>query len=149
MQPLTDLLRQRLCFQRLFTPDSPMSPVWLAEIARLLPEVRAGRPDLPPPANLPPDEERHHLFEALAQCVLSASDGPIVLFIDDAHWADSSTLDWLSYLLNRAHDRALLLALAYRPEEAGADLTRLVADRAASRVRIPGCGVYHRSNGSR
>ncbi len=127
-QPLTDLLRQRTCFQRLFTPDSPVSPVWLAEIARLLPEIRASLPDLPPPSNLPPDEERRHLFEALAQCLLSVSSASLVLIIDDAHWADHTTLDWLSYLLNRAHNHPVLIVLAYRPEDAGADLARLVAE---------------------
>ena len=140
-QPVTDMLRRRMCFQHLFTPGSPVSPVWLAEIARLLPEIRASLPGLPPPSNLPPDEERHRLFEALAQAVSGVAAGPLVLFIDDVHWADHTTLDWLGYLLNRMHDRPLLVVLAYRPEETGPNLSTLIAEwgrrGVATKITLP------------
>ncbi len=121
--PLTELFGR--C-QRVFTPPSPLSPIWLAEIARLLPEIRQRFPDLPAPAALPPDEERRRVFEAFRQ-VLLALPRPIVLFIDDAHWADQATLDWLGYLAHAMRDQALLLIVAYRPEDAPASLVRLAA----------------------
>ncbi|MCS7059662.1 MAG: AAA family ATPase [Anaerolineae bacterium] len=126
--PLAELLRRQVCLQRVVAPESPLAPVWMVEIARLLPELRALRPDLPPPATLPPDEERHHLFEALAQCFLALHRFPLVLFIDDAHWADHTTLDWLNYWLRRVHDQPVLVVLAYRPEDAGPQLIALISE---------------------
>ena len=112
--------------QKAITPPSSISPIWLAEVARLLPEIRSRFPDLPAPATLPPDEERRRVFEAFRQ-ILLALPRPIVLFVDDAHWADQATLDWLGYLMHAMRDQALLLVVAYRPEDAPAALVRLTA----------------------
>ncbi len=126
-----------------FTPS--LSPVWLAETARLLPELRALYPDLPPPMD-EPQEAQGRLFEALCQFILavaSASPSPIIssswqykgmrspllLCLDDLHWADSATLDWLVYLGQRLRGQPLLVVGAYRSEEATpvADLRRNLA----------------------
>ncbi len=124
--PLTEMFSRREIAQRLFTAPSPLSPIWLCEVARLLPEIRARFPDLPAPAALPPDEERRRVFEAFAQCLL-ALPRPVIFFLDDAHWADRATLDWLDYLVHRLRDQALLLIVAYRPEDAPASLVHLAA----------------------
>jgi DNA-binding SARP family transcriptional activator len=124
--PLTELFSRREIMQQLFTAPSPVPSIWLAEVARLLPQIRQRFPDLPAPAALPPDEERRRLFEAFAQCLLALAR-PIVFFVDDAHWADRATLDWLGYLANALRDHALLLIVAYRPEDAPAPLIRLAA----------------------
>lgn len=42
---------------------------------------------------------------------------PVVLVVDDAHWADEETLAWLSSFALRASDLPLLIVVAYRPEE--------------------------------
>jgi predicted ATPase len=42
---------------------------------------------------------------------------PVVLFLDDVHWADASTVDLLAYLGGRCTDLRLLLVLTYRPTE--------------------------------
>lgn len=47
---------------------------------------------------------------------LAASDGsPIVMLLDDLHWADEASLDWLQQLL-KANDLPLMLVMAARPE---------------------------------
>jgi DNA-binding SARP family transcriptional activator/tetratricopeptide (TPR) repeat protein len=127
--PVAEMFRYPGCTERLFGPSSPVSPVWLAEAARLLPEIKALRRDLPAPARRPPDEERYRLFEALVQCLTARHARPLVLFLDDAHWADGTTLDWLGYLLGRAQviGQGLLLALAYRPTDAPGPLQRLIS----------------------
>jgi predicted ATPase len=42
---------------------------------------------------------------------------PVVLFLDDAHWADASTVDLLGYLGGRCAGLRLLILLTYRPTE--------------------------------
>ncbi len=83
-----------------------LAQIWLSEASRLLPELRAMYPDLPPPLPAEPDEARSRLFEALCQIILGlatspllpCSPAPLLLCLDDLHWADGATLDWLTYL---------------------------------------------------
>src|SRR5262249_45022862 len=42
---------------------------------------------------------------------------PLVLFLDDVHWSDASTVDLIAYLGWRCSARRLLLVLAYRPAD--------------------------------
>ncbi len=127
--PVAGMFRHPGCTERLFGPSSRVPPVWLAEAARLLPEIKALWKTLPAPVRRPPDEERYRLFEALVQCLVAQRARPLILFLDDAHWADGTTLDWLGYLVERvqAIGQGLLLALAYRPTDAPGALQRLLA----------------------
>jgi tetratricopeptide (TPR) repeat protein/tRNA A-37 threonylcarbamoyl transferase component Bud32 len=43
--------------------------------------------------------------------------GPVVLFLDDLHWADPSTVDLLSYIGHRCESARLLIVGAYRPSD--------------------------------
>jgi DNA-binding SARP family transcriptional activator len=95
-QPLIDVLRRQLVQEQ--APDDPLSAVWLAELSRLLPELRDRSPDLPVPAT---DEAlgHHRLLEAIARLVqLWAARRPPVLWLDDMQWAGTETLDLLLYL---------------------------------------------------
>lgn len=125
--PLTELFAGHMCTQRLLQLGSPLPAGWLAEVARLLPAVRAAIPHLPAPAALPPDEERRRVFEAFVQVLLALEVRPLIVFIDDVHWADRTTLDWLAYLVHRLREQALLLVLAYRPEDASPVLVHQAA----------------------
>lgn len=80
-----------------------ISPLWLAEAARLLPEIYARFPGLPTPLPARPEEARRRLFEALSLLIISLQSRfrPVLLCLDDLHWADPSTLEWLIYLANR------------------------------------------------
>jgi DNA-binding CsgD family transcriptional regulator len=51
---------------------------------------------------------------------LAESGGPLVLAIDDAHWADTASLRFLRYLSGRLEGLPVLLAVAVRPHEPGA-----------------------------
>ena len=95
-QPWIDLLRQRLAQE--LAPQELLSAVWLAELSRLLPELRERFPDLPLPLQ---DEElgHHRLFEAITRLVRRwAARRPLVLLLDNLQWADTDTLDLLLYL---------------------------------------------------
>jgi predicted ATPase len=64
--------------------------------------------------------------------------GPLVLAIDDAHWADSASLRFVHYLGKRLDGLPVLLALAARPHEPGVQaelLHGVVADLAIPTLR--------------
>jgi DNA-binding SARP family transcriptional activator len=96
---------------------------WLRELARLLPEILAEHPHLPPPEPLIKPWQRLRLFEALARALL-ATHSALLLFLDDWQWCDPDTLDWLHFLLTDPRGQAarpqLLVVTAVRSGERGA-----------------------------
>ncbi|MBM4432155.1 MAG: hypothetical protein FJ026_17675, partial [Chloroflexi bacterium] len=98
----------------------PCPPTQLAVAAELLPELRQAWPDLPPLQPLPPDAEHTRLLRSLAQIIrLSAQGQPLLLLLDDLHWADPSSLELIHYLVHVSQDQGLLLVGAYRPTDLG------------------------------
>jgi DNA-binding SARP family transcriptional activator len=95
-QLLIEALRPRLEEEN--APEDLLDDLWLAELARLLPELRVRYPDLPAPTQ---DEQtaRRQLFEAVARLLDAlARRAPLVLLLDDLQWADGASLDLLRYL---------------------------------------------------
>jgi predicted ATPase len=92
---------------------------WLAETARVLPELGSLRPGLPPAPPLDNPGARSRFFEGLRQVLLAASEGTLsgVLYFDDVHWADGATLDLLTYLVRRLRERPVCLLLTWRSEQ--------------------------------
>jgi DNA-binding SARP family transcriptional activator len=90
--------------------------VSLSELARLLPEIRNDLPDLPGPDPVPESNRRQRLFDALARAILAPSV-PLLLIIDDVHWSDRETLQFLHYLLRVDPRARLLIAATARREE--------------------------------
>ena len=113
-QPLVEALRFALPWPDL---GAGVRPVWLAETARLLPELRDYFPDLPQLSGAAEDQAR--LFEALIQLFLGlAARHPLMLCLDDLQWADETTLSWLQVLAPRLSGSALRLLATYRSAEA-------------------------------
>ena len=113
-------------FRSAFETHAPLikvSPLWLAEAARLLPEMYTRYPNLPEPLPAKPEEARRRLFEALYQLAsnLANRSSPLLLCLDDLHWADATTLEWLVYLGNRLAFEGLnhlVIFITCRSEEA-------------------------------
>ena len=95
--------------------SSAVSAGAAAEAARLLPEL--GTP--PTPALDGPGAQARFL-DGVSRTLLEAISGdrPGVLVVDDAHWADASSLEVLAFLAHRLAGRPLLLVLTWRSEEA-------------------------------
>src|SRR5581483_3293841 len=93
-----------------------LDPIWLAEIARLMPEVLANHTNLPRPLPMTEGWQRQHFFEALARAIFNTHQ-PLLLLLDDLHGCDNETLEWLHYLLRFRSDARLLLIGTVRAEE--------------------------------
>ncbi|MEU6756476.1 AAA family ATPase [Streptomyces sp. NPDC046685] len=88
-----------------------------------------------PEQGAPPDPQglRDGLDWVLTHLVVQRA--PVVLVLDDAHWADPESLGWLAAYAPRAEHLPLLLAVAYRPDElpVHADAFRTLPGRAGQR----------------
>jgi tetratricopeptide (TPR) repeat protein len=115
-QPFTNLLRQRI--ERENAPEDLLSDLWLSQLTRILPELRDRYPDLPEPTQ-EENTARQHLFEAITRLGQSLADrAPLLLYIDDWHWADTASLDVMQYAVQRWSDEKtpILVLLNLREE---------------------------------
>ncbi|MEU0474151.1 ATP-binding protein [Streptomyces olivaceus] len=80
------------------------------------------------------------VYDGLVAAVrrLARREWPLVLLIDDAHWADQETLRWLAALAERLDETSLLIVFARRPGDVSGDSARhLDAAAAAGRPLAP------------
>jgi DNA-binding SARP family transcriptional activator/Tfp pilus assembly protein PilF/DNA-binding transcriptional ArsR family regulator len=92
---------------------------WLSALAPLFPVIREHLPDLPPLPPLDLQAEWQRLWEALAQSLRAlAAITPLLLVLEDVHWADNASLAALPQLAAHVGDSPLLLVLTSRIVEA-------------------------------
>jgi DNA-binding CsgD family transcriptional regulator/tetratricopeptide (TPR) repeat protein len=115
--PVLDALRPvarelALCGEELRDSLTPQTRLALAE---LMPEF-GSKLDLPS-AGEPGNQSR--LFEGLLALLdrLGAQQPPLVLVLEDLHWADASTRDFLTFLVRSARTEPLCLVATYRSDE--------------------------------
>ncbi|MCH6563012.1 MAG: protein kinase [Myxococcales bacterium] len=88
------------------------------DIAAIAPEVREVLPDLPEPPELEAEAARFRLFDSITTFLKNFSnEQPLVLVLDDLHWADESSLLLLQFLVREIHQSRLLLLGTYRDVE--------------------------------
>jgi DNA-binding CsgD family transcriptional regulator len=105
-----------------------------ADIAQLVPAVRDHLPDLPVPPPVEPEAARFRLFDSLTGFLPAAAvRRPLLLILDDLHWADAPSLALLRFVSRELERARLLVVGSYRHTEvdqghpllgAVADLTR-------------------------
>src|SRR5438876_7226828 len=108
----------------------------LAGAAGLAAPVVAPRHSAAEPSAADPTSVLHGLFWLTSNL---AERCPLVLAIDDAHWADRPSLRFAAYLARRLDDLGVLLAVAARPREPGGEeplISALIDDRRANVVRL-------------
>ena len=90
-----------------------LDPLWRSELVRMLPQP--GKSDIGVAAD-PPAAAR--LFEAIRQLVAHlVTRSPVVVVLEDLHWADEMSLRCLQYLVRRASGWPLLVVATLREEE--------------------------------
>jgi DNA-binding CsgD family transcriptional regulator/tetratricopeptide (TPR) repeat protein len=116
--------------------DGSATPAPLGPLVELLPSL--------PGDVWPPDATRQEVFARLLDTLRAPPDGkPVLLVVEDAHWADEATLDLLRYLARRIHGCRALVLVTYRPEDSAAvrGLRILLGDTASAngtrRVDLP------------
>lgn len=93
---------------------------WLVEIARILPEVAVARHDAPTAEPEMENWQQQRFFDGLVRAFVAVGK-PLVLFLDDVHWADQATLAWLGYFLASQSLKQVLLLGTVRKEELAED----------------------------
>jgi DNA-binding CsgD family transcriptional regulator len=101
---------------------APLSPL-AGTLRPLLPELADELPPAPEPVADPP-AHRHRVFRALVEVLTAA--GAAVLVLEDLHWADDQTPDFLRYLLADPPPQ-LSTVLTYRHDEATPAVRALTA----------------------
>lgn len=94
------------------------SDMWLACVAALLPEIRTHIHSLPAVPHLDAESERIRLLEALFRCLASlAKARPLLVVLEDLHWAQSASIALLDYLVRRIATVPVMIVATYRDEE--------------------------------
>ena len=82
------------------------------------PEIRRKLTDLEPPPPLQPEQARFRLFDSIVSFWKSAARSqPLMLVLDDLHWADEPSLLLLSFLAQQLADSCIFVVGCYRDVE--------------------------------
>lgn len=107
------------------------------ELTRMLPDLAARVPGLAAPVSGDPEAERHRLFEAVTDFLAEMSHtDPVILVLDDVHWADKPSLLLLRHVLRSGSPMRLLVLATYRDTDL--DRTHPLAEVLADLRREPG-----------
>ncbi len=116
--PFLDALRTLLRQPELMSRLDSVPPHWLAEAARLLPELSELRRDLPPAPTWDSPGAPARFLEGIGRCITALLAGPVpgIVFLDDLQWIDEASLDLLAYLVRRLEDHPLFLLGTCHPQ---------------------------------
>jgi DNA-binding CsgD family transcriptional regulator/tetratricopeptide (TPR) repeat protein len=105
----------------------------------IVPELELKLTRLPIGMQLPPEQARLRLYEAVGDFLIAiATDAPLALIMDDLQWADSATLDLLTHVARQARAAPIIFLGAYRPGEAADNpaFERTVAELTRQRLLV-------------
>ena len=97
---------------------SATSPQALAELSRTVPAVRHRFPTIPTPSDAQCESARIRLTEAFHELLTTiAEEHPVILVVDDLHYADDVSLAVLHLVMRRARQQSIMVVLLARPGE--------------------------------
>src|SRR5687768_8679403 len=115
------------------------------ELTRLLPDLVHHVGELPPPVAADPDTERHRLHSAVGDLLAAVGRrAPLLVVIEDGHWADTPTLLLLRHLARGSSEARALVVTTFRdteadvPEALAAALVDLRRSEGVVRLRLAG-----------
>jgi class 3 adenylate cyclase len=126
----------------------PVAMAWqmgagAAEVAQIVPEV-SERLDVAPAGPSESEEARFRLFDSVTSFLLAAArDRPMVVVLDDLHWADETSLLLLKHLASEIGSSGLLVVGTYRDIELGRHhpLARVLGELGGTRIALDGFSV--------
>src|SRR5579859_252623 len=87
-------------------------------LSTLLPELQDLFPEVIYPTPQSPEQEQLHLWEAALKLLITISERtPLLLVLDDFHWADASSSELFAYLVRRLHGHSIVIVGTYRDNE--------------------------------
>jgi DNA-binding SARP family transcriptional activator len=105
------------------------------ELTRLLPDLELRVGQLPAPMTADPETQRHRLHTEVGELLARASrSSPLLIVVDDIHWADGPSLQLLRQLARTAPEARMLLLATFRDK--GEDLRPEFSDALADLARI-------------
>jgi class 3 adenylate cyclase len=125
--PLVDLFQRLLRFDAYETPDAKLAklehalsqyrlpleesvPLFASLLSLLIPE------DTYPPLPLSPQRQRQKTLESIVAMLLElAEQQPVLFILEDLHWTDPTTLEWLNLLIDQTPTASMLVLLTCRP----------------------------------
>jgi transcriptional regulator with XRE-family HTH domain len=108
--PIAQILRH--VFDDPLAADLGLPQFLLADLITLVPALRARFPDVPPNPPLDPQSEQERVYDSVVEFFTRlAARAPLILFVDDAHWADAGTLHLLRHLARRSRSPLIRVGL--------------------------------------
>ena len=93
----------------------------ISVLARVFPELQNAADRAPEIGALPAQREAARLFEAFASAIaVLATPRPVLLVLEDLHWASASTIDAVAAICRRVDRARVLVVVTYRDEEVSA-----------------------------
>jgi DNA-binding CsgD family transcriptional regulator/tetratricopeptide (TPR) repeat protein len=126
--PVIDLLQSDLARRSAETFIAELGPS-VSAVSRLLPELLLVQPNLQPLPQLEPEDARRLTFRALTAWLLTrARDHPVLVVVEDLHWSDDNSLDFLLHLARHVAGERILVVLTYRSDTVGTALRQLLSE---------------------
>jgi DNA-binding CsgD family transcriptional regulator len=107
------------------------------QLVKLLPELALHFPHLASIPNPDPRQEKRSLFQAFEQAIIGlAQSQSLFLVMEDLHWSDSTSLEFLLQLARRIPSQRILMLLTYRSDETTPELTHFLAGLDRERLGV-------------
>ena len=126
--PLLDLFRKFLTTR----PSDEVKKIFTAvalQLFNLLPELSSHLPNLTSAQTADPKQEKQRTFQALIHVFTQLTQTqPVIIVIEDLHWADSVSLEFFLTLTQRMSSMPVLVTITYRSDEISPEVTHFLVE---------------------